>query len=127
MLLSDTRPPDAPATIERRRPGGRPAEVQVRAVTGYDRRQGRFPHRLADQCRQALMNGAESLASAGLCMQDVVRVIYLVRDADAFPACFPLLRDAFGEARPGATLRVVSCFDRADMQIELELIARLVT
>lgn len=115
---------DAPATIERRQPHGRPSEVRVRCVTGFDRRQGRFPCRLSDQCRQALRNGAESLASAGLSMQDVVSVTYLLRNADAFSACFPLLRNAFGDARPGATLRLVYGFDMPDMQIELELVAR---
>jgi len=112
------------ATIERRQPLGRQAEVRVRSVTGFDRGKGRFPGRLSEQCRQALRNGAESLASAGMSMQDVVRVTYLVQDADAFPACFPLLRDAFGDARPAATLRFVGGFEVAGVQIELELIAR---
>ena len=115
---------DAPATIERRQFRNHMPEVRVRAVTGYDRGQGRMPRRLSEQCRHALRNGAESLASAGLSMQDVVRVTYLVHDADAFPACFPLLRDAFGTARPGATLRLVGGFDVPGVQIELELVAR---
>ena len=57
-------------------------------------------------------------------MRDVVRVVYLLDDADAFPACFPLLRDAFGDARPAATLRLVGGFDTPDVKIELELVAR---
>ena len=115
---------DSPATIERRQFRGRMHEVRVRSVTGYDRGQGRLPRRLSEQFRHALRNGAESLASAGLSMQDVVRVTYLVHDVDAFPACFPLLRDAFGTARPAATLRLVEGFDIPGMQIELELVAR---
>ena len=115
---------DAPATIERRQSNIRQSEVQVRSVTGFDHGQGSFPGRFTDQCRQALRNGAESLASAGMSMQDVVRVTYLMQDADAFPTCFPLLRDAFGDARPGATLRLVGGFDVPGVQIELELVAR---
>lgn len=107
----------------RLRQSSRP-EVHVRSVTGFDRRLGSFPRRLSEQCRQALRNGAESLAATGLSMQDVVRVTYLVRDVDAFPACFPLLRDAFGDARPAATLRLVSGFDKPEIQIEIELLAR---
>lgn len=114
----------APAAIEHRAPLNRPREVRVRRVTGFDRSRNGFSRRLSDQCRQALRNGADSLATAGLSMQDVVRVVYLVRDADAFPACFPFLRDAFGEARPAATLRFVDGFDVDGMQIELELFAR---
>jgi enamine deaminase RidA (YjgF/YER057c/UK114 family) len=129
MLKDDSMPTvEAPAispsTIERRHSRGRQPEVRVRAVTGFDRGQNQLPRRISEQCRQALRNGAESLASAGLSMQDVVRVTYLVHDTDAFPACFPLLRDAFGDARPGATLRLVTGFDAPGVQIELELVAR---
>ena len=114
------------ATLSRteRRPVNGRQEVRVRRVTGFDRHQGGFSRRLSEQCRQALMNGARSLEAAGLSMSDVVRVVYLVQDADAFPACFPLLRNAFGDARPAATLRLVSGFDAPDIKIELELFAR---
>ena len=98
-------------------------EIRVRRVTG-SQREGGLPPRLSEQCRQALENGARSLEAAGLSMQDVVRVVYLLRDADAFSACFPFLRDAFGDARPAATLRLVGGFDTPDVKIELELIAR---
>ncbi len=113
-----------PVTIERRQSRSRQPEVLLRRVTGFDPVRGRFSRHLSEQCRQALRNGAASLASAGLSMRDVVRVTYLMQDADGFPACFPLLRDAFGDARPGAMLHLVSRFDVADMQIELELLAR---
>ncbi len=122
MLLAETKP--APAIIERRQSRGRQAEVCIRAVNGFDHGRGLFAHRISEQLRQALRNGEESLALAGLCMRDVVRVTYMVHDPDAFPACFPLLRDAFDDARPAATLRVIGGFDRPGMQIELELVAR---
>ena len=114
----------ASVTVERRQPLGRQPEVRLRRVTGFDPLRGRFSRHLSEQCRQALRNGAASLASAGLSMRDVVRVTYLMQDADGFPACFPLLRDAFGDARPAATLHLVGGFDVVDMQIELELLAR---
>ena len=115
---------DSPAMIERRQVRGHMPEVRVRSVNGYDRGNEQLPRRLSEQCRHALRNGAESLALAGLSMQDVVRVTYLVQDVDAFPACFPLLRDAFGTARPAATLRLVGGFEVPGMQIEIELVAR---
>ena len=114
----------ASVTIERRQSRGRQPEIRLRRLTGFDPVRGRFSHHLSEQCRQALRNGAAFLASAGLSMQDVVRVTYLMQDADGFPACFPLLRDAFGDARPAATLHLVGSFDVLDMQIELELLAR---
>ena len=99
-------------------------EIRVSRVTGFDPERGGFPSRLSEQCRQALMNGAQSLEAVGLSMCDVVRVVYLLNDADGFPACFPLLRDAFGNSRPAATLRLVGGFDIPQVKIELELIAR---
>ncbi len=124
LTMLPTTQGEEPGTtrIERRPISGR-QEVRVRRITGFDRNQGGFPRRLSEQCRQALANGARSLEAAGLSMRDVVRVIYLVHDADAFPACFPLLRDAFGDARPAATMRLVSGFDSPHVKIELELIA----
>lgn len=114
----------SPATIERRQSRNHQPEVRVRSVTGFDRGLGKFPGQLSDQCRQALRNGAESLASAGLSMGDVVQITYLVRDTDGFPGCFAMLRDAFGDARPGSILRLVGGFNRPDVKIELELTAR---
>ena len=111
------------ALTERSARSGRD-EIRVYRVTGFDRARGGFPQRLSEQCRQALMNGAQSLEAVGLSMCDVVRVVYLLNDADGFPACFPLLRDAFGHARPAATLRLVGGFDIPQVKIELELIAR---
>ena len=127
LMLTRPRLPDVETTTgilpERHGCGGR-HEVRVCRVTGFDHRLGGFPDRLSEQCRQALMNGARSLGAAGLSMRDVVRVVYLLHDADGFPACFPLLRDAFGDARPAATLRLIGGFDIPDVKIELELIAR---
>ncbi len=122
MLIMTQDEEPGTARIERRPVSGR-QEVRVRRITGFDRSRNGFSRRLSEQCRQALANGARSLETAGLSMQDVVRVIYLVHDADAFPACFPLLRDAFGDARPAATMRLVSGFDSPHVKIELELIA----
>ncbi len=99
-------------------------EVRLRRVTGFDRCGGGFPQLLSGQCRQALINGAQALHAIGLSMHDVVSVVYLLHDADAFQSCVPLLRDAFGDARPGATLRLVGGFDIPHVKIELELTAR---
>lgn len=99
-------------------------EVCLRRVTGFDRSKGGFPPLLSEQCRQALLNGARSLRTVGLSMRDVTRVVYLLQDADAFQRCCPLLRDAFDDARPAATLRLVGGFDIPQVKIELELTAR---
>jgi 2-iminobutanoate/2-iminopropanoate deaminase len=99
-------------------------EVHIRHLTGFDPARNGVSGPLAEQCRQALANGAQSLAAEGLSMGDVTRVVYLLREADGFSACFPLLRDAFGDARPGATMRLIERFETPEIDIELELIAR---
>lgn len=109
--------------IERRRVNGR-QEVRVQRLTGLDRRDDGVSRRLLEQCRHALVTGARLLEAAGLSMSDVVRVVYVLHDAEAFRTCFPLLRNAFGDARPALTLRVVDGFDTPDVKIELELVAR---
>jgi enamine deaminase RidA (YjgF/YER057c/UK114 family) len=55
----------------------------------------------------------------------VVRVHYYLLDATDFPSCFPLLRDAFGVARPAATMLVVAGLAAPEMRIEIEATALL--
>ncbi|MFW7268582.1 hypothetical protein ACMAUO_11510 [Gluconacetobacter sp. Hr-1-5] len=97
-------------------------EIHVRHLTGIDPRTGGNPPCLKEQCRVALDRGARALARDGYRLQDVTRIIFLMRDTDGFPSCFPLLRDAFGTGRPGTTLRLVTGFDEPGAQIEIELV-----
>ncbi|GBR04299.1 hypothetical protein GLI01_22700 [Gluconacetobacter liquefaciens] len=97
-------------------------EIHVRHLTGIDPRSTGNPPSLKDQCRVALDRGAQALARDGYRLQDVTRIIFMMRDTDGFPSCFPLLRDAFGTGRPGTTLRLVPGFDDPDTQIEIELV-----
>jgi 2-iminobutanoate/2-iminopropanoate deaminase len=70
----------------------------------------------------ALDQGAEILARDGYAMRDVTRIVFLLRDTDSFPACFPLLREAFGTGRPATTLHLVPGFADAATLIEIELV-----
>lgn len=47
---------------------------------------------------------------------------YLVADPEDFEACRPVLRAAFGDIRPAATLQVCRLLDPA-MKIEIEVTA----
>lgn len=97
-------------------------EIHVRHLTGIDpHAKGNAPG-LKEQCRVALDRGAQALARDGYQLQDVTRIIFLMRDTDGFPSCFPLLRDAFGTGCPGTTLRLVPGFDDPAIQIEIELV-----
>ena len=63
-----------------------------------------------------------ALSEAGASLADVVRVRYILPKADDFPACWPVLREAFGEVRPAATMIEAGLADPR-MKIEIEVTA----
>ncbi|CAP55134.1 putative endoribonuclease [Gluconacetobacter diazotrophicus PA1 5] len=97
-------------------------DIHVRHLTGIDPTTGRPAPNLVEQCRIALDHGAAILARDGYAMQDVTRIVFMLRDTDAFSTCFPLLREAFGTGRPATTLRRVPGFTDAATLIEIELV-----
>ena len=78
---------------------------------------------VVEQCRQTLANIDEALHRAGSCAADVVRIRYLLPDANDFEPCWPVLRGYFESALPAATMMVVGLADPA-MKIEIEVTAR---
>ncbi|HMR70249.1 MAG TPA: Rid family hydrolase, partial [Rubrivivax sp.] len=78
---------------------------------------------VVEQAAQTLRNVESALAQAGASLADVVRVRYLLPDAADFPRCWPVLREAFGETRPAATMMAVGLADPR-MKIEIEVTAR---
>src|SRR5579862_551039 len=80
--------------------------VHVSGTTGFDYATMTISDDVAEQARQCLRNIAAALAEAGCTFADVVRVRYLLPDREDFEPCWPLLRTAFGEVRPAATMQV---------------------
>lgn len=76
-----------------------------------------------EQAEQCLRNIDWALTQAGASVSDVVRVRYILPDAEDFPACWPILRAWFGDVRPAATMFVAGLAD-ARMKIEIEVTAR---
>jgi enamine deaminase RidA (YjgF/YER057c/UK114 family) len=99
--------------------------VFVSGTTGYDYAAGTIDPGVVAQCRQALANIAWALDQAGCRLGDVVRTRYYLLDAADFPPCFPLLRAAFGQAPPAATMVVVAGLADPAMRIEIEVTARV--
>jgi enamine deaminase RidA (YjgF/YER057c/UK114 family) len=97
--------------------------IFVSGTTGYDYATMTLADGIEAQCRQALANIEQALAQAGSSLRDVVRVTYILPDASEFRACWPLLRAAFGEIRPAATMFAAGLVDPA-MRIEIEVTAR---
>ena len=97
--------------------------IFVSGTTGFDYRAMTIAPGIVAQTRQCLANIADALAEAGAALDDVVRVTYIVPDAAQFEACWPLLREAFGRARPAATMLSAGLLDPR-MRIEIEVTAR---
>lgn len=97
--------------------------VFVSGTTGYDYSTMTIRDDIVEQCRQTLANIDDALVAAGSCAADVVRVRYILPDADDFEPCWPMLRDYFEAALPAATMIVAGLIEPA-MKIEIEVTAR---
>lgn len=98
--------------------------VFVSGTTGFDYAAGTVSPDVREQAAQTLRNIESALAQAGAALADVVRVTYYLLSAEEFKACWPLLRAAFGQSRPAATMLVVAGLADARMRIEIEVTAR---
>ncbi|NYF10253.1 enamine deaminase RidA (YjgF/YER057c/UK114 family) [Leifsonia sp. AK011] len=98
--------------------------VFVSGTTGYDYATMTMSEDVAEQAAQCLRNIGAALADAGATFADVVRVHYLLPDGNDFEACWPALREVFGDVRPAATMMQVPLMDPA-MKIEIEVTARI--
>ena len=97
--------------------------IFVSGTTGFDYATMAISDDVAEQAEQTLRNIASALAEAGSSFADVVRVHYILPRAEDFPACWPALKRAFGEARPAATMISAGLVDPR-MKIEIEVTAR---
>jgi enamine deaminase RidA (YjgF/YER057c/UK114 family) len=97
--------------------------IHVSGTTGFDYATMTIADGVVAQAEQCLANIAAALAEAGSSFADVVRVRYLLPDRDDFEPCWPVLRRAFGAARPAATMQECGLSDPR-MRIEIEVTAR---
>lgn len=97
--------------------------VYVSGTTGFDYETMTIPDDVVEQAEQCLRNIAAALAEADCTFADVVRVRYILPDRGDFEACWPVLRRAFGEVRPAATMLACGLYDPR-MKIEIEVDAR---
>ena len=96
--------------------------VHVSGTTGFDYSTMTIRDGVVEQAEQCLRNIAGALEQAGSSLAEVVRVRYLLPDRDDFEPCWPVLRKAFAEARPAATMQVCGLSDPR-MRIEIEVTA----
>jgi enamine deaminase RidA (YjgF/YER057c/UK114 family) len=96
--------------------------VFVSGTTGFDYSSMTISDDLLEQADQCLKNISSALEQANSSMADVVRVTYVLPDATAFPACWPVLRKYFGLVRPAAMMISAGLADPR-MKIEIEVTA----
>lgn len=96
--------------------------VFVSGTTGFDYTTMTIADGVVEQAEQCFKNIAAALQQAGCDLSDVVRVTYVLPNADEFPACWPVLRKYFGEVRPAAMMIVAGLADPR-MRIEIEVTA----
>ncbi len=77
---------------------------------------------VVSQCRSALEVIGAALAKAGASFADVVRVNYMLPDRHEFEPCWPILREAFGDNPPAATMIECNLID-PKFRIEIEVTA----
>jgi enamine deaminase RidA (YjgF/YER057c/UK114 family) len=94
--------------------------VFVSGTTGFDYATMTIEDDVVAQAEQAVRNVSGALEEAGCTTADVVRVRYLFPRRDDFEPCWPVLRGAFGDARPAATMQVCGLSDPR-MRIEIEV------
>lgn len=77
-----------------------------------------------EQCQSALDVIEQALQEAECGFADVVRVTYMLPDAAEFVQCWPILKNAFGDAPPAATM--IECgLIEPKFRIEIEVTALL--
>lgn len=97
--------------------------VHVSGTTGFDYTAMTISDDVVEQAEQCLRTITAVLAEAGCTLADVVRVRYLLPDRADFEPCWPVLRKAFAEVRPAATMMVCGLADPR-MKLEIEVDAR---
>jgi enamine deaminase RidA (YjgF/YER057c/UK114 family) len=96
--------------------------VFVSGTTGFDYSTMTIADDVVAQAEQCLRNIDSALREAGAGLKDVVRVTYILPDASQFERCWPVLRKAFGDIRPAATM-ISAGLAEPRIRIEIEVTA----
>lgn len=96
--------------------------IFVSGTTGFDYAAMTITDDVAEQAEQTFKNIINALAQADASLADVVRVRYILPNADDFPKCWPVLQKYFGAVRPAATMMATGLADPR-MKIEIEVTA----
>lgn len=96
--------------------------IFVSGTTGFDYPTMSISESLLEQTEQCFKNIEAALRKADSNLSDVVRVTYVLPNADEFERCWPVLRKYFGQVRPAAMMISAGLADPR-MKIEIEVTA----
>jgi enamine deaminase RidA (YjgF/YER057c/UK114 family) len=96
--------------------------IFVSGTTGFDYESMTIADDVEAQAEQTFKNIVAALEQAGASLADVVRVRYILPNADDFDKCWPVLRHYFGDILPAATMMAAGLADPR-MKIEIEVTA----
>jgi enamine deaminase RidA (YjgF/YER057c/UK114 family) len=96
--------------------------IFVSGTTGYDYKTMQISNDITVQTEQCIKNIEKALQEADASLVDIVRLTYILPQADEFERCWPVLKKYFGGIRPAATM--ISAGLAGDkMKIEIEATA----
>jgi enamine deaminase RidA (YjgF/YER057c/UK114 family) len=96
--------------------------IFVSGTTGYNYETMEISSEVAEQAEQCLKNIEKALKEADSSLIDVVRVTYILPNADDFQACWSVLKNHFGNIKPAATM-ISAGLARQEMKIEIQVTA----
>lgn len=96
--------------------------VFVSGTTGFNYENMTIEEDVAAQAEQCLKNIDRALGAAGSSLSDVVKVTYVLPNAEEFQACWPVLKRYLGHVRPAAMMISAKLLDPR-MKIEIEVTA----
>jgi enamine deaminase RidA (YjgF/YER057c/UK114 family) len=96
--------------------------IFISGTTGFDYGTMTISDDIAGQTEQCLKNIEYALRQANADIKDIVRVLYIVPQANEFSKCWPVLRKYFDEVRPAATMISAGLAD-IKMKIEIQVTA----
>ncbi|WP_298533637.1 RidA family protein [uncultured Algibacter sp.] len=96
--------------------------VFVSGTTGYNYETMTISDQVIEQAEQCFINIKKTLEQADASLSDIVRIIYILPEADEFELCWPVLKKYLGSIKPAATMFSARLADDK-MKIEIQVTA----
>ena len=100
--------------------------VFISGTTGYNYEEMSIAESVVDQAEQCFKNINVALQDAGSCLDNIVRVTYILPNKNDFQPCWPVLQKYLGTVKPAATMFEAGLLDDA-MKVEVQVTARIHT